>query len=218
MLARIRNRTSERYVVLTGDIVSSRQVANRAQLQARLRKLLARVNNAYRELIVVPMTISGGDEFQGVVTLHERVPAILKDLAQGLLPVQVRVGVGVGTLSTGLAARAQEMDGEAFVRSRQAVEEAKRDDARLWFVTGDGFFDLAANAISRLLWAIRESWKPLHWRRAALKDQGWTEARIARAEGVRQASISGSLAWAGHAAVRNGEASLADLWRQRLRV
>jgi len=215
MNAKVQRNARTPYVVVTGDIVSSRRVARRAALQARLRELLARVQHgcAYGQLIVVPLTISGGDEFQGVAKPDPSVPGLLRQLTQGLLPVEVRVGIGLGTISTGLAERAQEMDGEAFIRSRQAVEEARRNDAHLWFVTGDGAFDRAANVICLLLRAIRRRWTTLHWRRAALRDQGLTESRIARREGVSQVAVHFSLARAAYPEVADAEQALADLWR-----
>jgi len=76
---------------------------------------------------------------------------------------------------------------------------------------------LAANAIALLLGVVKSRWKPLHWRRTHLRDQGWSEERIAEQEGATQVAVSYSLDSAGYASVREAERTLAaTLQRQCL--
>ena len=205
------HRPRKAYIVLTGDIVSSRAVARRDSLQARVRQLLARLSKEFSEIVAVPLTISGGDEFQGLFKLDGRVVSLVRCVQSGLHPVVLRVGVGIGAISTRFAPRSQEMDGEAFAFSREAVLRARKHDAWLWFRTANPDFDLAANAIALLSGSVKSRWKQVHWRRAALRDKGWTTTKIARREGVSQAAVSLSLTHAGYPAVSAAEASLAEL-------
>ena len=199
------------YAALTGDIVSSRKVADRAALQAKLRRLLTRLNKAHSEITAVPLTISGGDEFQGLLRIDVQILALIGELERGLQPVRVRFGIGIGAISTAFARRAQEMDGEAFAFSRAALEQARQAGSPLWFQTTDATFDLAANAISVLVGTVKERWKAVQWRRVDLQRRGWTQERIAKHEGVSQATVSESMQRAGCGAVCKAERNLAAL-------
>lgn len=202
------------HVVVTGDIVASRRVEDRAALQARLQKLLAGLNRRHSEVIEVPFAVSGGDEFQGVLAAGAPVFALADEVARELYPVRVRLGVGIGSIATRLAARSQEMDGEAFAFSRSAVDDARANNVWLWFRSRRAGFDATVNLIARLLWAIKRRWTPVYWRRAALRDQCWTEERIARFEHVSQAAVSACLRRADYPAVEKARQGLARLWQE----
>jgi len=201
------------HAVLTGDIVGSRKAPDRQALQEALRRLLAELNDTFGDIVEVPFSISVGDEFQGVAAPDGRLVRLIDAMQRTLHPVRVRVGVGIGAVSTDFASRSQEMDGPAFLFAREALDLAKAQTPQAWlcFRTADEAFDLAANGIALLLGLVKERWKPLHWSRAALKDKGWNVERIAEHEGVTQASVSNSLHKAGYATVRQAEAHLMEL-------
>jgi len=214
MKKKVRRKREEMYVVLTADIVSSRKVARRRSLQSKVQRLLARLNERHSEIVAVPLTVSGGDEFQGVLKLDRRMLSIISDLQRELHPVDARVGIGIGKISTQFAQRSQEMDGEAFAFSREAVGEARKSGVLLRFRTPDPTFDLSANTIFTLTGTVKRRWKEIHWRRALLRDKGWTEQKVARREGVSQAAVSLCLGRAGYPAVREAEKNLAELIRR----
>ena len=130
---------------------------------------------------------------------------------------RLAVRISIGTIATPLRGRSQEMDGEAFLFAREALDEARRPspDAWLWFRTPDEALDLAANAIALLLGVVKSRWKPLHWRRAHLRDQGWSEEGIGEEEGVSQVAVTYSLDAAGYSAVRQAEERLVALLSRR---
>jgi len=129
-----------RWLALIGDIVGSRQLANRGEVQRNLREVLERLNR--RSLPLSPYTITLGDEFQAV---HGRAEAVFCDACRvwaALAPVRVRFAIGVGTLSTPINRQAAlGMDGPAFYRARDGIERLKHsgylldvflpDDARI---------------------------------------------------------------------------------------
>ena len=207
------------HLVLTADLVASRKVADREALQATLLKTIKALNRGFRPSVEVPLSVSAGDEFQGVFLPDGQIVRLVDTLQRELHPVRARVGIGIGGISTGFRRRSQEMDGEAFLLARQALDATRRQspDAWLWFRTPDEEFDLAANAIALLLGLAKSRWKALHWRRAALRDKGWSEQRIARREGVTHVAVSLSLRSAGYAAVRQAQSRLADVIARRWR-
>ena len=205
------------HLVLTGDLIASRKVADREALQATLLKTLRALNRRFRDLVEVPLSVSAGDEFQGVFRPDGEIVRLVDALERELHPVEARVGIGIGAISTRFRKRSQEMDGEAFRFAREALEATRRPspDTWLWFRTAAEEFDLAANAIALLATLAKRGWKALHWRRAALRDKGWSEERIAAKEGVTQVAVSLSLRSAGHAAVRQAESRLMRLISRR---
>ena len=199
------------YVFLTADVASSRKVPNRDALQSKIAQLLKRLGKRYSQDIVVRFAISGGDEFQGLLKREARILPIISELQRALYPVRARVGIGFGGISTGFRQRPQEMDGEAFAFSREALEQARKNGSWLWFRTPNVSFDLSANTISLLLTAVKGRWKQIHWRRAELKGKGWTEGKIAKKEGVTQVAVHSSLRTAQYRAVGKAEENLANL-------
>lgn len=209
-------RSGNVHLVLTGDLARSRRAADRDALQADLQRVLRQVNGEHAQTVLVPLSITAGDEFQGVFVPDGRVVALVDTVQRELHPVQVRIGIGIGSIGTKLARRSQEMDGQAFVLARQAIEAAASAPYRwLCFRTQDEFFDLAANAIAVVTGCVKRRWRAMHWRRAALRDRGLGVQEIATREGVAQSSVSLSLLAAGYPAVRQAEANLCALIDRR---
>ena len=58
------------YTVLTGDLVSSRKVDNRAAVQERIQTVMTvmnEINREFKSYLVVPFNFTTGDEFQGLM-------------------------------------------------------------------------------------------------------------------------------------------------------
>jgi hypothetical protein len=200
-------------MVVTGDVARSRELPDpdRRNLQRTLIELLDGVNEERPDDFVAPFSLTGGDEFQGALRPEAELFGFVRRLQGDLYPVELRFGVGVGGLSTDVRPRSQEMDGEAFVRSREALEAAGKNRSEIWFCTPSERFDLAANTVCRLMTAIRSDWTELQHRRARRKREGWTDARIAEAEDVSPQAISRSLRRAHYEALRQAEAGIAGL-------
>lgn len=120
-------------LAVIGDLVRSRQVAQRRSLQARLGRALERVSADHRGL-ASPYTLTLGDEFQAVYRRADRLFPDLLDVLAAIHPVRARFAIGVGALRTPLnPQQALGMDGPAFHRARAALEALKREGG-LWRV------------------------------------------------------------------------------------
>ncbi len=206
-----RRGSAKLYIAVIADVVRSREVADREALRQRLKRALRAVNGEFRDIVVAPLTLTAGDEFQGLLRPSGKVVALVNTLAERLFPLRIRAGIGIGPVTTRVTRRPQEMDGPVFQRAREALGETKRMPSGVVFRTQDETFDLAANSIALLSHRLRERWKALHWRRAAMRDRGLSEKEIAEREGVSQAAVHYSLASCGYHAVRQAEAGLAAL-------
>ena len=116
-----------KYIVVIGDIVSSRKVAQRARLQSDLKRVLDAINRENNRFVVSPYTITLGDEFQAVFSGTDALFRHTAEILKALHPVKARFSFGIGTIETPINRKqAIGMDGEAFHRARQALERLKK--------------------------------------------------------------------------------------------
>lgn len=124
-----------KYLVLIGDIVSSRRLPARAQFQRRLKGLLQAVNGR-RKSLVSPYTLTLGDEFQAVYRDADTAFADVFGLLAEIAPVRARFALAVGEIVTPInPTQSIGMDGPAFHRARALLDRLKTD-RRLLGVSG----------------------------------------------------------------------------------
>ena len=114
------------FLAIIGDVVASRGVQDRKELQARLRSAIALVNQRFASEIASHFVLTIGDEFQGLLHSAKEVDRILAVFRSIVHPVELRMGLGIGRLDTALEPIALGMDGPCFHRARAAIEQAKR--------------------------------------------------------------------------------------------
>ena len=116
-------------ITLIGDIVESRQLQDRAEVQDRLVEVLSELNQAADELAITsPFTVTLGDEFQAVFSQADHLWRCLFKIECRLYPVQVRFSIGCGDLVTPINPdSAIGMDGSAFYRSREGINLLKQN-------------------------------------------------------------------------------------------
>lgn len=154
----------DRYVALTGDVVGSRHLEDRAGFQRRIRELLVEMN---RELaaggegenpLATELRLTAGDELQGLLSRPEVTVDILVRLADELHPVRMVWGIGVGRITTELRGDVALLDGPCFHRARKAVEQAAAEGAWARLAGFGVVVDQTLSALFRLMGAVREGW------------------------------------------------------------
>jgi len=152
--------TSAKYIAIIGDLVNSRAMTNRNEVQNALLQTLNTINaSPVQEHIAAQFIITLGDEFQGLVTRTFLLHAFL-ELYQSGLPATVatRFGVGLGELATELKKDTIGMDGPCFHNARSAITRAKDENINLIF---QGFeMNTALNALYHNINNITQNWKP----------------------------------------------------------
>ncbi len=112
-------------IVLIGDIISSKRIKNRNEIQRKLVKLFKKINKGNKGL-VSPYTITLGDEFQA---LYQNADNLFNDVWQIMLdlyPERIRFSIGIGELTTRVNKRqAIGMDGPAFYNARAGLNQLK---------------------------------------------------------------------------------------------
>lgn len=200
-------KNGEIYLALIGDVVGSRQVTERAELQRDLERATGRVNKALAPALAAPLTLTAGDEIQGLFRDPAGVVDAVIEVADMVFPARLIHGLGLGPLETDLGPDPALLDGPCFHRAREALEEARGDGS--WLVARGlrepG--DVVVSALFRLLGELRSRWTAIqaeHVRHARARPQKEVAERLRKAE----STVSESLKAAGFQAILAGEDAL----------
>lgn len=113
---------------LLGDVVGSREAADRRALHARLTEVVAQVNATTDP--VQPVVVRTGDEVQGAWERRGQAAHAALLLRLGLLPeVETRYGLAHGEV-TALSEDGSVQDGPGWWLARDAITLAKEGEAR----------------------------------------------------------------------------------------
>lgn len=194
------------------DVVGSRNLDDRMAAQRIIAEAFAQADGLIAP--VRPAWPTFADEFQVIYrTLDDACAAtglVRLALADG---VDVRFGIGVGeSREVGPGATGPVLDGDAWWRARNAIDEAEkrgaRSGTRTW-VVGEG--GVQANVSLLLRDHLISAMRPREMRIALKLIGGSTQQEIADSEGITQAAVS-------QAAKRSGAAVVAqsyELWLNR---
>jgi len=181
------------YCVVTADVRRSREVADRLLLQEKIRSVLNEANGQEKAHLVVPFSITLGDEWQGVLSSPAPAYRVASYFVEELHPYRLSVGIGYGAISTDILPRSAEMDGPAFHRSRAALDTAKAKGQDILFELGNESHDLILNAFLRLLQVVREDWTAAQFQKVRLFKRLGKEFEVAKVLGISQQSVNKTL-------------------------
>ena len=161
-----------KYVVLIADVIDSKKVKDRKQLQLILRDILSEMNRSHAGSIHADLTLTLGDEFQGVflslescLLVMDHISALLAVRSVDMLGslVSLRFGVGLGTIVADIPDLSLSIggDGEAFWFAREAMDViSNQNDYGMSneCFRGLGDLDLVINDFLNVLSVVRNSW------------------------------------------------------------
>lgn len=197
----------EPYLALIGDVEASRRLERRAELQRELARATERVNKVLGPALAAPLTLTAGDEIQGLFREPDAVVGAIVAVADAVHPARLIHGLGLGTLETDLGPDPALLDGPCFHRAREALLEARGEGS--WLVArglGEAG-DVVVSALFRLLGELRSGWTETqaeYVRQARGRPQKEVAERLRKAE----STVSESLKAAGFQAVLEGERAL----------
>jgi hypothetical protein len=214
--------TDDMVVAVIADIISSRELPDRAAAQGTLEGVLAEVS-LVGPPAQAPLLPTVGDELQGVFgSLSEALAVTM--LLQLALPdgIELRFGVGVGAVQAIPSVRGELSEGEAWWAARAAIEEVEElarraaPSARTRVAAPESATDdvreLARVANSGLL-ARDRAVAQLTPRTRRLVYGRWcgrTQQDLADAEGIVQSAVSQALTAADGGALVEGLRALAE--------
>ncbi len=154
------------YTVIIGDISSSKKLSgqSRYQTQLFLKSAIVQINEQFQSWIEAPMTITKGDEFQGLIDTPAHGYEIINTLERMVFPIRIRYGLGMGIIYRMGGVLPIEMDGPAFHRANKAINLAKKKKTDIWFISENRVLDELINTIFTLMSAIKSRWNERHYK------------------------------------------------------
>ena len=152
------------YLALIADVIDSKMVQERFDLQKQLEKTLQTMNELFGEFIASNFTLTLGDEFQGLLKVDAPVFQIIDTLRSELTPTQLRFGIGLGEILTDIdPLQSIGADGPAYWNARAAINlvHQKNDygNTQIYFSSGKEKQDFFVNALIASGEAIRSGWR-----------------------------------------------------------
>ena len=116
------------YSVINMDIVHSRKIKNRIEVQNIIKNYLKSLSKKYEDKLLTPITITLGDEWQIVLKDISKSYTIITEINEFLSDYDIKTysGIGIGSISTEVYSNSSNMDGEAFINARNAINIAKK--------------------------------------------------------------------------------------------
>jgi len=199
------------YLAVIADIRGSRRLPDRQAVQDRLRSALAALEQQFAASIAAGFAITTGDEFQVLLRDPAAGVPVVVACDEALAPLQLRFGLGWGTLATRLEERAVGMDGPCFHAARLAIEFATAH-ARWLAVRGlDPEAEAALDGLFALLGAVRAGWTPKQAEAVARRRRVSTQRALATALDLDPSTVSKRLKSALYEEVVAAETAAAHL-------
>lgn len=119
------------YVAVIGDIVNSKKIADRREVQNKLQAVLNKINEKYADEIASNFMVTLGDEFQGLLKCGKNAINIIAEIEAAMLPVKLRFGIGIGEIYTEINREIPlGTDGPAYHNARRIINELKEKEKK----------------------------------------------------------------------------------------
>ena len=152
------------YLALIADVIDSKMVQERFDLQKQLEKTLQTMNELFGEFLASSFTLTLGDEFQALLKVDAPVFQMIDTLRSLLTPTQLRFGIGLGEIVTDIdPLQSIGADGPAYWNARAGINlvHQKNDygNTQIYFSCGKEKQDFFVNALIASGEAIRSGWR-----------------------------------------------------------
>lgn len=163
--------------VITADVIGSKKYG---KLQYNLMESLNKLKK--HPAIIVPFSISRGDEIQGVLDGWLKAPEIIRNLKYTCRPMNLRIGIGFGSEEEeNIRPSSWEMNGPAFYHARSALEELDRQKGYYSIIkSGISDFDNFINCIMLLVDTIQNKWTDKQWEAVQVYEEKGTYEEAAK--------------------------------------
>ena len=206
------------FVAIKMDMRSSRRIRDREWAQERFLQVMETLNRELAASSQARFIVTHGDEAQGMLK-RESAPDVLAAMEraiEGVFPVRLRFGIGMGTLSTPLQPDAIGMDGEAWHAASRALSLARSRRKHVVFSGFGEHVDQQLCALANLLLHMRNGWSPEQRRAIQMVDAGMMQSAAARILGISESAISQRLTSAGWRFYKDGRVAVGNLLRPGL--
>jgi len=186
---------TDRHCVVLGDVVGSREIADRPSFQNQLRAAIDNVNEEYADALVADFAIlKGVDEIGGVLASVRPIAAIQRTLARAVHPEQIRLAAVVGQIDVNPeSARISMMDGTALSDADELLSTLETENLTFRLEGERPRYDRLVSDQVNLLDMIRADWSDRQLEVITEYERLGTQTAVAEALDVSPQAISKSL-------------------------
>ncbi len=116
-------------------------------------------------LIRTKVCSSRGDEIQVLCSNIKNITDVTRKLRYHFRPLNLRVGIGIGEISTEISQNSWNMNGVAFFRAREALDIVKKEEKMrmTYIISHDKELDFIINSMYMLMDSIIGEWTISKW-------------------------------------------------------
>ena len=193
------------YCAIIGDIVNSKKIPNRQEIQDLFYSVLMEINMEFCNDIASDFTVTLGDEFQGLISKPSLSYEIIIKIKQKMSPIELVFGVGIGEMHTTIRRDISiGSDGPAYHYARNMVEKAKKKRPSIRYYS-DTTGDELINGLLYFTESCINSRTAKQVEAVKLYDELKSQKEVAMRLNKTQAAISGILVNAFYYEVANSE-------------
>lgn len=189
------------YLALIADVIDSKMVQERLDLQKQVEKTLQKMNELFGDYLASRFTLTLGDEFQALLKVDAPVFQIIDTLRSELTPTQLRFGIGLGEIVTAIdPLQSVGADGPAYWNARAAINfvHQKNDygNTQIYFSSGKENQDFFVNALIASGEAIRSGWREsqeeilLDLLKRSVYSESFSQQDLAQSLGLNPSALS----------------------------
>jgi len=174
---------------------------------ARLRPALDRLNKVFAPAVAEPFATPGPGRVDGALADPAQAPLCVSVLRESVAPLQLRVGVGIGTVE-------QSRDGaggarDAYSTARRALQLAIRDGGLSRYLGTGEAGDVLLSALCRLVDPLVRARTEKQWEAIAAYRELGHQRDVAEKLGVTRQSVGDRLTAGHRRAVEEADAAIA---------
>ena len=202
-----RRRDPKIIAVLFADVVGPGEAAARETFAAAMRATVDRLNDVFAPALAEPFLYTAGDRIEGALSDPAQAPLCLSVMRETLAPIQLRAGIGIGSVErsgdAGVAAH------DAYEIARRALLLVARDNGLTRYLgTGDAG-DVLLGAICRLVDPLIRARTPKQWEAISAYRSLGHQREVAIASKVTRQSVGDRLSAGHRRAVEEADAAIA---------
>ena len=189
------------YLALIADVIDSKMVQERFDLQKQVEKTLQKMNELFGDYLASRFTLTLGDEFQALLEVDAPIFQIIDTLRLELNPTQLRFGIGLGEIVTDIdPLQSIGADGPAYWNARAAINlvHQKNDygNTQIYFSSGKENQDFFVNSLIASGEAIRSGWRDsqeeilLNLLKRSVYSETFSQQDLAQSLGLNPSALS----------------------------
>jgi SatD family (SatD) len=209
---------SLRYIGLKTDMIRSRTLGERNKVQELFLTVADRMNAEFHLCFESGFIVTHGDEAQALIKIEsvDSVYQMIEALVEMMEPIELRFGLGCGTLNTKVQEMAIGMDGEVWQNAKQAIDIARRSHQIVCLRGFHPEVEQALEALANLLLFLHKHWTSEQLEVIRIIRTGQAQAAIAKMLKVSEAAISKRLSAAGWRQYEDGRDAFQKFWAKAI--